>query len=325
MRARRAFGRAVSNGVKNIDSVKFIIKIWIFLGLVNVGWVVWQIIGGITKYGYYGPGAIGEGKGSFPSGGFFLLLFIFFFNLFLYYYSKLNISTFKKALLLTFTVSPALGIFSTGSRTAAVGFFFALFLIILLYFLKAKKKLNAFFVIIFILIITIVSCIYFYSEMVSAKRAIDFWKSVSWELSEESQVTRFSIWEINTFEFLKKPLFILFGMGKGVLLVYGESHNQFVRNFIETGIIGSLVFFFLIFIILKKSFKGFLLKKNLWAAGLSAGLFVATLTMLVISMTIDAFMTVKVAETYWFFTALAMANLYYVRNSRYNQFQSKTS
>jgi len=65
----------------------------------------------------------------------------------------------------------------------------------------------------------------------------------------------------------------------------------------------------LIFVIIKKSFKGFLSKKNPFIIGLSSGLFVATLTMLLISIPAEAFIVVKIAETYWFFAAITMAVL----------------
>lgn len=297
--------------IRSVDSVKFIIKVWIFLGLVNIAWVIYQIVNNITKYSYYGPGAIGEGKGPLTSGGFFLLLFLFFFNLLIFHYYKLNISKLKKAVITVFAVSPVLGIFTSGSRTALAGLFFSLIFIGLFYLIKHKKKLKAFLIIILMLIILITSLSFIFDNVRGAKRGMNFYKKIAWELSQDSDVTRFNIWKINTAEFLKQPLFMFFGMGKSVILTYGDSHNQYVRNFIETGIVGFLIFFFLIFIILKKSLQAFLHEKDSFIVGLCAGHFIATLTMLVISLVADAFMLVKLAETYWFFTALTMVTLYY--------------
>ncbi|GAG47290.1 unnamed protein product, partial [marine sediment metagenome] len=78
--------------IKNLDTAKFIVKLWVFLGVVNVGWVIYQLATGLELGGYdYGPGALSE-QGSYPSGGFFLILFIFLFNVSLYYFLNLNIS-----------------------------------------------------------------------------------------------------------------------------------------------------------------------------------------------------------------------------------------
>jgi len=292
--------------LKNIDSAKFIIKIWIFLGLVNVGWVIYQLCKGII--GYYGPGAIGEPEGPFPSGGFFLIIFIFLFNILLYYYFKLNISKLKKAILLAFTVSLTLGVFASGSRASGIGLLFAGFLTILFYFLKEKKKLKVFFITILVFIIFATVFIFFLTKIPAAKRLIGL-EAFFWELSAKDSSTRFSIWKTQTLEAFKHPLFLFFGYGKSAALVYEESHSQYVRNLVETGFIGSIVFLFLIFVIIKKSFKGFLFKKNPFIIGLSSGLFVATLTMLLISIPAEAFIVVKIAETYWFFAAITMAVL----------------
>lgn len=293
--------------IKSISSAKLIIKIWIFLGLINMGWVVYQAVRGIV--GYYGPGAIGEESGSFPSGGFFLILFIFLFNILLFYYFNLSISKIKKTLVAAFTVAPAFGLFATGSRTAAAGFFFALFLTFLLYFLKRKKKIQVFLVIIIFLAVIIFSYFFIFPKFGAAERAVSFLEGISIQLDPGSYSGRSIIWKENLKGFFKEPLFLFFGMGKSVYIVYGESHNQFVRNFIETGIIGSLVFFSLIFAIIKMAFYGFSIKKEPLMVGLSSGLFVATLTMLLISLVSEPFIIVKIAETYWFFAALTMAVL----------------
>ncbi len=290
--------------IKNINSAKLVIKIWIFLGLVNMGWIVYQLLMGIV--GYYGPGAIGEEAGAFPSGSFFLIMFIFFFNVLLFYYFSLKISNLKKTILAIFTIAPVFGLFATGSRTAAAGFFFAILMTFLLYFFKEKKKIKPVLIIISILIIGILSYFFIFPKLGAAERAINFLEGISVQFDVESYSGRSIIWKENIEGFLKKPLFIFFGMGKSVFLAYGESHNQYVKNLIETGIIGSLAFLFLVFIIIKKSLWQFLLNRDPFVIGLASGLFITTLTMLLISLVGEPFTIVKSAETYWFFTALTM-------------------
>ena len=108
-------------------------------------------------------------------------------------------------------------------------------------------------------------------------------------------------------EALQGPLYLpFFGLGKGYVT---EAHNQYLRNFIETGIIGSLIFFILIFAIIKKSWQGFSKNQDKFTIGLSAGFLVATLTMLFLSLATEPFIVVKPSEVYWFFAALTMAVL----------------
>lgn len=292
--------------IRNLDTTKFTIKIWIFLGLINVGWVIYQIIKGLVPSGWgaYGPGAVGE-AGPFPSGGFFLILFIFLFNILFFYYLNLNISKFKKGILTVVIISPSIGVFSSGSRASFLGFILALILTFLFYSLK-KGFLKSF--LIGILALIIISSFFIFFQQSTAERFLNI-EGILWNLNPENPVSRTSIWITQLTEASKHPLFLFFGLGKSVFLTTEESHSQYVRNFIETGIIGSLVFFLLIFAIIKKTFQGFSLGKDTFSIGLSAGLLVSTLVILFVSIVNDAFIIVKVMEVYWFFTALTMATL----------------
>ena len=288
--------------IKSIDSAKFIIKIWIFLGLINIGWIVYQTITGLELTYYYGPTAFMEPGGPFPSSGFFLILFIFLFNILLFYYWNLNISKFKKGFLGVMVMVPGVGALISGSRTSFWGLLFALFFTFLLGFLR-KKNFRVFLASILLIILLSVSFIYFVPTWPGAKRALDI-KGVLWEYGREAGPTRINIFKALLEVVSKHPLNIFFGFG-----VVGEAHSQYMRNLIERGIIGSLVFFCLIFIIIKKSWQGFSKNKDAFSISLSAGLLIATLTMLLMSIPTDPFMVVKVAEVYWFFVALTMATL----------------
>ena len=293
--------------LKSLGSVKFIINTWILLGLVNVSWVVYQLIKGIKPgVGAYGPGFLGEPLGPLPSGGFFLILFVFFLNILIYYFLNLNISKFKKGILTVTAISPAIGVFSSGSRAS----FLALILTFLFYSFKKgflKTFLLGFLIIIFISIIFISSPL--------EKRFLNI-EQIFWNLSPENPVSRTSIWISQLSEASKYPLFFLFGLGKSTVLISEESHSQYVRNFIETGIIGSLIFLILIFVIIKKSWQGFSSRKDSLLIGLSSGLLVVTLTLLFISISAEAFLVVKIAEVYWFFAGLTMATLTFSKNKK---------
>jgi hypothetical protein len=294
--------------IRSLDSAKLIIKIWIFLGLVNISWIIYEMITGLKLTYYYGPTPLIEPEGPLPAGGFFLLIFIFLFNILLYYYLNLNISNFKKGILTIATISPAIGVFASGSRASFLGFILALILTFLFYSLK-KGFLKSFLIIIFALIF--ISSIFIFSKQPVVKRFLDI-KDIFWNLNPENPVSRASIWISQLSEASKRPLFFLLGFGKSAVFIEErgeESHSQYVRNFIETGIIGILIFLILMFAIIKKSWWGFSTGKNSLLIGLSSGLLVATLTLLFISISAEAFLVVKINEVYWFFTALTIVTL----------------
>lgn len=288
--------------LKNSDSVKLFIKIWIFLGLINVGWIVYQMITGFKLTYYYGPTPFIEPEGPLPAGGFFLILFIFFFNISLHYYFNLNISKLKKGILNLISISPIIGVFGSGSRASFLGFILAL--ILTLFFYSLKNGFFKSFLIGFLILIFFISISIFSQELIT-KRFLNI-KEIFWNLDPENPTSRTHIWIYQLSEISKYPFFFLFGLGKSV---FGESHNQYLRNFIETGFVGSLIFFILISFIIKKSWQGFSRGKESLLIGLSSGLLVATLTLLFISFSSDAFIVVKINEVYWFFVALTLATL----------------
>ena len=287
--------------IKNINSAKFIARFWLILALLNIGWVVALLTKGFThgRWAYYGPGAIGEGMAPFPSGGFFLILFIFFFSIFLYHYSHLSISRIKKVIIAVAILCLTIGVFSSGSRTCILGLLLAVVLIFSFYLIKERglKPL----IVGIVIFAVIAGTGYIVSKKVSHIIGLRPEKAF---VSIENRV---DIWRDQIELFPDKLFNILLGMGKSVLLSQEESHSQYIRNFIETGIIGSVLFLFLIFTIIKKSFHGFSLSMDPFLLGLSSGLLVSTLVMLFISIPAEGFIVVRLNETYWSFTALTMA------------------
>lgn len=314
--------------IKSVNSAKLVIKLWIFLGVLNISYVLYQI-STRTKTGTiyqmitrtanpsnYGPAAIGE-EGAFTTGAFFLLIFIFLFNIFLYYFRNLNISIFKKSILGAAIMSPAVGVFSSASRTVFLGFGLALFLTLFFWFLKEKNlKLLLTGGFILIIIVTIV----FIFLLNTVPRVARLAKT----LTPESVFSGFmeSRWDNaikpDFLETINKmsPFSFIFGLGKGYVR---EAHNQYLRNFAETGIIGSILFLILVFVIMKKSFKGFLKSQDNFSIGLTAGLLIATLTMLFCSIATEPFIMVKPSEVYWVFAAITMAILAIKKKEKYDE------
>jgi len=288
--------------IKKINSAKFIVGLWILLGMVNAGYVIYQTITGFRK-GVYGAAAICE-RGPFPTGAFFLILFIFLFNIFLYYFLNLKISKFKKFIIGAVIVLLTIGIFGSGSRTNFAGLFFAFFLT--LFFLLLRKKSFKLFLVIILTTIFIVGIFIFAFQNIPVVSRITGMLSSTGAL-EGFKAGRVPVISQHLEEFLNSsPFVFIFGFGKGYV---AEAHNHYIRNLLEIGILGSFVVFWLFFAIIKKAFLGFSKSRDGFSIGLSAGLLIATLTMLFLAMAAEVFFVVKFSEVYWSFAALTMAVL----------------
>jgi O-antigen ligase len=282
--------------VKNIESVKATIRFWLFLSIFCSAWIVFQLINPLYSGGTYGPSLFWE-RGPLPSGGFFLILFSTLFNVFIYNYLSSNISRAKKTIIGAIILFLATGVISSGSRTAIFGLFLATVLSLFLY--QIRRRTTKVFLISFFIPLIILTIFFIVSEEVPYGRIL---------IHPVSAIgPRIAIWQAQISLFLKNPFDIFFGLGKSVLLATEESHGQYVRNFIETGIVGSLAFFFLIFSIIRRAWRELLLGGSLIKTGLSAGLLVNTFVMLFISIVAEGFLVVKPNEVYWFFVGLAMA------------------
>lgn len=299
--------------LRGINSVKFIISTWLVLLAINVFYVIYQSLLNL-EVGEYGAAALCE-WGVFPTGSFFLISFIFLFNIYLYYFLNLNISSPKKAGLAVLAMSPIIGVFGSASKTNFLGLIIVLFLTFIFLILKRKDFRPAliFGLISFLIIITF---IVFLIGVGSDER----WKQhrllyiFSFENVIHNYITgRMDVIDRTYEDASERKSFLMpfIGFGKGYVT---EAHNQFLRNFIETGLIGSIIFLYLIWVILRKSFLGLVRNKEPLSVGLSAGLFIATLIMLFFSFATEPFIVVKPSEVYWFFAAITMFILVQKKN-----------
>ncbi len=305
--------------LRNLLALNTLIRAWLLVGLANIAWVLMQLFV-IGRRGEYGTSALNE-WGVFPTGAFFLLLFIFLFNWWLYSFWRKGISLKKEYLHLVAILTIIAGILGALSKTVLVGLFFALAVSMLFYILKEKtlKAVIASFWL-FILVISFTFFVYFaliLPNLAGAERLMEILSPS--DLLPDTQRTRFAVSALQLQEAIRhtliqetiqRPLIYVFGYGKGAILLGPESHNHYLRNFIETGIVGSIAFLVLMAAILNIAWKGFKRNEDL-TAGLGAGLIVTTLTMLFMSIVVDAFIVVKANMTYWFFAGLTMAALYH--------------
>ncbi len=300
--------------VKSLDSANLLLRTWIVIGIANIAWVFYQLFI-IGRKGEYGISAFNE-WGVFPTGSFFLMLFIFLFNWWLYcFWRKSAISWQKKYLYLAAVLAIIIGILGALSKTVFVGFWFALVLSIAFYVWNTRTlkvavasfllfvgvsafTLGAYFSLILPYLPSADRLLFIKEDIVSEVKRARFDTSIAPQFQE-------TIRQAN-----QRPLFYVIGHGKGAVLFSHESHNQYLRNFVETGIAGSIAFLVLIGAILMRAWKGFKQKNGELAAGLAGGVIAATLTMLFMSLVVDAFIVVKTNMTYWFFLGLAMALLH---------------
>lgn len=292
--------------VKKTDTAKLLVNFWLLFTFANVLYVFGQMTSGFQP-GEYGTAAIGE-WGVFPTGAFFLMLFIFLFNVFLHYFLSLDISVFKKAGLGFLSFSPVLGVFGSASKTNFAAFLFALFLTFLFFFLK-RNDLKAILVSGLTIIVIIPMFSFALEKIPDVTRVKEIIPITSLKPLWQSYLnSRFYDVIKPTFEASLESAFHLpfLGMGKGYI---GEAHNQYLRNFIEVGFLSSFVFLALVFAVIGKSWQGFSLGRNGLAVGLSAGLITATLALLFISLATEPFIVVKSSSVYWFFAGLTMAVL----------------
>ncbi|RKX93372.1 MAG: hypothetical protein DRP84_08560 [Spirochaetes bacterium] len=289
--------------IKSAYSIISVIKSWFIFGAINVVWIILQLMG-IVKGGEYGyrysgaylVGAIGE-KGPFPSGGFFLMLVS---NLlsFLFFYKSFSKKWKVFGGLVVFGLF--LGIFGTMRRSVMVGLIVALFVIVVIYILRAKRRKVLLNSLAFLSLVIFISFLFF--KTAPLRPGVFNSQRIIWELNE-----RIGIWVNQIKTAFQDSFYIFLGQGKSVLLTTEESHSGYVRNLVETGVVGFFAFLFLMYIILKKSIQNFFYREDPLVVSLSASLFVSTIALLVIAIPAEGFTVVRINEVYWFFAGLTMA------------------
>lgn len=282
------------------NSEKQLIKYWLFMGLINVFWLVYVFIFNINWSIWYGPNAFFEPRGPFPSGGFFLILFIFLFNLFIFYYNKLEIKKNTKIIIFISSVLPAIGVISSGSRASILGLFISLIISAVLFLFEELNLATILKILSFTIFILVVFLVMLYL-VPNSQRAVNL-SHIKWEYNSGDSESRMGIFKSHLVNLLNHPRALVMGFG-----VRGEAHSQYMRTFLERGIVGILIFFWLMWSILKTSYRGFKEKNAMFKKGLCAGLFASTIVMLLMAIPNDVFMTVKPDEVYWFFTAMTMS------------------
>ncbi|MCX7641967.1 MAG: hypothetical protein N2Z20_04965 [Elusimicrobiales bacterium] len=105
------------------------------------------------------------------------------------------------------------------------------------------------------------------------------------------------------------PYYPIFG--KGVTGI-GLGDNQYALLLGESGIVGFLSFFWLIFSVVGLSIKVYHTSKDYYERALGLGVFCSTFALLAQGVGVNTFIIVRIMEPYWFFVALV--TVIYLRN-----------
>jgi O-antigen ligase len=102
-------------------------------------------------------------------------------------------------------------------------------------------------------------------------------------------------------QWVKSPLF-----GYGITGL-GFKEGQYVRLLGEIGIVGLVIFFWLIFRLLKNILKSYQTTEDDFAKGISLGLLVSLIGLLFHSWSANVFIIVRIMEPFWFLAALVIS------------------
>ena len=120
--------------------------------------------------------------------------------------------------------------------------------------------------------------------------------------ADSSMAARVAFWKASFPKMLKYPF-----LGRGVgSIALGTADNQYVREILETGLVGFLCLIYMNIVILAASHRVFVMSKDPLIKGFSAGFLGGHVGMLVHAMTISNFYTILTMEVFWFVTALIM-------------------
>lgn len=305
--------------IRNIQEAKVLLWAWIVFAFVNALWIFIQIVGDLKITYYYGPTMFAEPQGPSLSGGFFLIMFFFLGSLYLYYLHRIP-GIHKKIILAVATLLPAIGVISSGSRSAFLGFVVALAVAFFLYISKQYKE-GRIRLALRTLGISIAISLIGLLLLPSIPGTARFFNAdkLSFELHTDNAASRLSIWTGQIQGLLNKPTYLLFGYGKSYILEKQQPHNQYLQTLVDTGIVGSLIFLFIIATILKKCFRAFYHSKDALSVGVSAGMIAVTGALATMAMGAEVLRVAKIAEPYWFFAALTLAMLNFSSKSRIHE------
>lgn len=286
--------------VKTERDLRILMTGWMVYIWIHLAYIFYQFI----LPDHPGIWLIGE-QGNFNIGVQFLVLALFSLSYFLFVVLAQPDSLLKKCLKGLIFIAPLIGVFTPGIKAGAVAGIVGSGLLLVAYLTKVPLGISLKRVGILIACIGIMLF-----SLASATKYLpyDFIKARTLNFSSYfvSLNFRANIWVQHLQRLSEYPLHVVIGRGGGD--PYAEaSHNQYVRNLSAGGLVGSLAFFILIGSLLRSSFLAYWKGTKPLAVAFGAGLFVATIGMLITGISGESFFVVRPAEHFWYFAGLAYA------------------
>ena len=280
----------VTNNIQNKKQVKTLIAVFLITCAIICAYTIPQI--GV-RYRTTAPfeGEVGEPN---TLGGYFVLLFAVCMSLFLY--SPLSAWRFFSLILACFIIPPFLFTLSRGSYIAFIFMYTSLIM-----FTRRKKLL-----LIAILALVISISPFILPSIVTERIETTFipgkiFTPLGTRIALDSSASaRVENWK-NVFEKWKTRPFLGYGV-TGVGLV----DTQYPRILGETGIVGFLIFIWLMITIFRRNLYILNSIEDDWMRGLTLGYLAGFIGLLFHSFSANTFIIVRIMEPFWFLTAVVM-------------------
>jgi len=282
-----------TNNIRDKRQIRTFITFFLITGAITCAYATSQI--GTL------PRVTAPFEGSHPEpntlGGYLIFLFAICMGLFLYSpYSKWR--SFSIALA-CFIIPPFIFTLSRSSYLAFIPMYFS--------FIILSKKKKVFLTVILMLTIFIVSVVVpRVTEVVKERIAKTFTPARIYELFgkpiplEQSAAARVESWKRVFRQWMRRPL-----LGYGVTGV-GLVDSQYPRVLGEVGIVGFLIFIWLIIAIFRYALYTFNSIKDEWAKGLTLGFLAGFVGLLTQAFAANTFIIVRIMEPFWFLTAIVV-------------------
>lgn len=280
----------VSNQVREDKQVKMYMVFFLIVGFLVSAYAFLQI-GAMDRTSTPFEGGLGEAN---TLGGYLVLLFSICMGFFLYAPAPWNLAG---AFLALFLFPPFLFSLSRGSYIAIIFSYLSLIA------LSARKKKFLIFILALVLLVGPLIVPHRVADRVQGtfinpQRTYHvFGRTIA---LDESAATRVESWKVVIKKIRKVPL-----LGKGITGV-GLVDTQYPLVLGELGIVGFLVFFWLLATLFFHALGSFLKAADDWKRGLILGYLAGFIGLVVHGFSANTFIIVRIMEPFWFMTAIIM-------------------
>jgi hypothetical protein len=292
----------IINYVKSIDDLKVILFAILFFGFINGLYALYQALSGHST-GVYWLGTIGEGS-VFSSGGYFSEIFFVAFTAIL-----LCRKTFTKVVYGSCMIICLIGLLGSLSRANVVGT-----ISVSLCFIGSQliaQKTNKTLFAILIAICSIVILCYIATKIDVNKILFLKDRLTSMGGISRSIFIRVKLDYIPYYYAISQNLIsFLFGHGMSITGMGSlpvEAHNYYIRIITEIGLVGFIIFLYLIYSVIKYAFITYKKSNHVYGKIIGLGCILIACSLLVASTSQDAFTPVKVNEMFWIIVGLVIS------------------